>query len=342
VEETVKKILMTLLLAGLATCVACTEGCGPDPDPVDDDDTSIDDDDSTDDDDTTDDDDDLVEPMGLTFSLEMEVLPPEATGDDDDSSARDDDDSAADDDDSAADDDDSAADDDDSAADDDDDDDVVQPEESEVSAVFTFRYWEDMEAGVTLCDQLVAIEGLATFGYGALDDGSCNNCTGLILFDPDTAVDISNPAADPDHCDPAWLEATGWDFGMLLLQSPGTETSAGTAFGDYLELALIDAGSMAALGLDAAAGGGSDADALQEMLAEYGLVLSQLALTNNIDGSLGAASGLDAVANNAGGTSSWFFYFYLFRNPEENPHEGMDMVGTYGGQALWVITFSPE
>ena len=30
VEETVKKILMTLLLAGLATCVACTEGCGPD------------------------------------------------------------------------------------------------------------------------------------------------------------------------------------------------------------------------------------------------------------------------------------------------------------------------
>ena len=330
-----KKTALILLLAVLGLGVVLTTGCpAPDDDDVGDDDDVVDDDDSSE----ADDDDDTIDPAGISFSVSMTVVPPDAARDDDDDSAADDDDSAGDDDDSAGDDDDSAGDDDDVA----DDDDAVDPEAYEVTADFTFVYWEDMEAGVGLCDQHIQIEGEAIFGFGSVDDGSCNNCTGRITFDPATATDVSNPAADPDHCDPAELQAATWDFGMLLLQEAGTETSSGTAWGDFLDLAMMDAASMEGLGLDAAVSGGSTAPELQADLADYGLVLSQLALTNNVAGSLGADSGLDGVANNAGGASTWYFYYYLFRNPEQNPHEGTDMVGEYGGQGFWVITFAQE
>gem|GEM_PF-1510599 len=355
--KNLKYLLMALMLGLSVPMVACTATTGDD----DDDATPPPDDD--DDDSTPDDDDDTtggLEINSLTFNATFTVIAGDggdggaadaaddddsAAGDDDDSAAGDDDDSATGDDDDAADDDDSAtgddddaADDDDSAGDDDDaadDDDSAQPPEGySVVANFSFTYWRDIQNQIEECEQVIQIEGTADFGFGVMQ-GECNNCTGRLTFDPTTGVDISDPANG--ECDVAVLDANGANFGALLLSPTSDE-----AYGDFLDLALIDAATHTQLGTDWAVNTGLDAAGIQEGLDQFALTYTHTGFTNNVEGTLGNGSGLEGVANNAGGNSTWFAYWQLFKNPEINPHEGIDMNGDYGGSAFFLINFQPQ
>ena len=112
-----------------------------------------------------------------------------------------------------------------------------------------------------------------------------------------------------------------------------------TAYGDFVTMGLMDAATHEALGIDWAVNGGYTAAEVTADLAEFGLNYTHSGLINNVEGTLGAASGLDTVANNAGAGSTWFGYWSAFLNPELNGHVGSDMNGDYGLQATWIITF---
>ncbi len=269
-------------------------------------------------------------------------------GDDDDNEDDDDvvDDDDNQDDDDNEDDDDVIADDDDLVEDDDDlvddDDDVdftftglsfsatLEVNGSSAEIEYVFSYWEDMAAGIKACDQHVQLDG--DYGWGLAPPG-CSDCTSVLEFDEGSAVDVSNPAADPDHCDPAVLDAAGANFGEALTTMPSD------GYGDFLVLGVIDEGTMESGGLTADVSGDLDADEIQTGLDDYALVYTHSGLTEAYPDSLGDASGISAVADENG--ADFFFYFYFFINPDTNPNDGAEMDGEYGAQAHWIINFSP-
>ncbi len=112
-----------------------------------------------------------------------------------------------------------------------------------------------------------------------------------------------------------------------------------TAYGDFLELAVQDRATMEGLELDAANDGGQAVADIQAGLDDFGLLMTHAAGTEDVEGSLGNQSGLSGVAATMGTGTIWRYYWYVFKNPETNPHEGADMDGDYGGQSFWVITF---
>ena len=265
--------------------------------------------------------------------------------DDDDTEDSDDDDADGDDDDVVGDDDDVVGDDDDVVGDDDDfvdDDDVavdfdfdglsfsasleVNGSSAEIDYVFT--YWEDIQAGIKNCDQHMELDG--DYDWGLAPPG-CSDCTSVLEFDAGSAVDISNPAADPDHCDPGLLDAAGANFGVAMTTMPSD------GYGDFLVVGQVDAGTMQEEYLSADGAGDQDASEIQSGLDDYGLAYTHSGLTQAYSGSLAEASGISAVAAENG--TDWYFYFYWFVNPSTNPNEGPEMDGEYGGQAHWIITF---
>ena len=318
----------TLLLALALVLPGCDFFGQPDDDdafPFDDDDLFPDDDDVTypDDDDGR-----TFEYDGISFSVTLVVTPPWEQPPPD----PDDDDSVGDDDDSAWDDDDSAADDDDSSA-------VDEPPGYTVTADFVFSYWIDLSSSDRACDQHIRVEGVADFGAGPVDDGSCDGCTGRLRFDPETAVDVSDYLEDPIQCDRPVLIASGSDFGTRMLQPSGVQTSGGIAWGDFLDLALMDAATMEWLGLTASVSGNNSPSDIAANVGAFGSVFTHATFVNRIDGSFASVTNLDSIAATASEDSTWFFYFYLFVDPLENGWTGVDMVGTYRGRGFWVINF---
>jgi len=343
-------LLLSSLLPLLALVLpACSFFGHPDDDDTiwfDDDDLFLDDDDVAFPDD---DDGQVFDYDGISFSVTLTVTPPweQPVGDDDDSSVADDDDSSliddddsswADDDDSAWTDDDDSGDDDDSALQDDDDSAAAEPGYT-VSADFVFSYWTDLSESDRACDQFIHVEGVADFGAGSVADGSCDDCTGVLRFDPATLVDTSDYLEDPTQCDPPVLIASGRDFGIRMLMPAGQQTSGGIAWGDFLELALMDAVTMEALELTASLSGNNSPSDIAANVGAFGNVFTHVAFVNRIDGSFAAVTNLDSIAATAGPESTWFFYFYLYLDPAENEWTGQDMVGTYRGRGFWVINF---
>jgi len=321
--------LYYLLLAAVLGLSMSLYGCPP---TADDDDSTppADDDDVTDDDDDDDDDNTGFEYEALTFGAQITVIAP------DDDDERDDDDSAGDDDDSAMDDDDDSAmdDDDDSSADDDDiapdDDDSAPPADAyDVSIVFYFSYWADQAAGVLACQQLVQATGEAVFGFNAVEDGTCNNCTGHIVLDPTSFTDISDPLVDPDHCDVAVLDEAGTNYGFAMT-APAPDGGA-----DFVELGTLNAAAMEALGAAADTGGNQTAAQITADLAGGGYAFVQAAAINATAATVSAQSGLDAVANPVGAGQSWYYFWYFYKDPATNPHEGTDMHGEYFAGSFW-------
>jgi hypothetical protein len=201
---------------------------------------------------------------------------------------------------------------------------------------YVFSYWTDYQSQILQCKQTVRLDGTGDFSaLGGIVEG-CNNCTGALVFDNTTMTDVSDPSADPEACDPAVLTAAEADFGQAML------TAAPDGYGDFLSMGLVDANTMGTLSLDLAVGGGYSADEMTAAWEEYELTFTHAGYVENIKGSLSEGSGLDAVAANAGGTSTWFGYWQLFKNEADNTHEGIDLDGAYGGQAVWVITFNPQ
>jgi len=146
---------------------------------------------------------------------------------------------------------------------------------------------------------------------------------------------VDTSAAEPaDGCDVAELEKSQANFGSAMLTSV---TDGG--YGDYLNLALIDATTMEALGLDLASAGGYSAAEMTATWADYSLEFTHAGYVDNLPGSLSEGSGLATVAANAGSGSNWYGYWQIFKDPTMNTHSGGDLSGQYGGQAAWVITF---
>ena len=176
--------------------------------------------------------------------------------------------------------------------------------------------------------------GWASFGFGILASDGCDNCTGYIEFDEDTVTDVSDPATNPEDCDPALLDAADQNFGLQLL----TPESEG-GFGDYLTMGLVDSASMDALGLSLADDGTNTASEISDALAVFDFVFTHAGYVHNLPGSLAEQSGLDSVADNAGSSSNWYGYWQIYKDPVINPHSGTDMEGEYAGQTQWTVTF---
>jgi hypothetical protein len=241
------------------------------------------------------------------------------------------------------DDDDSAGDDDDSAGDDDDSGPAGNANNN-ATVQYQINYWAEYSASTQVlnCRQVVEADAEIVYGVGAVGT-TCNNCTGLLTVDPSTAVDVSNPAADPEHCDPAVLAAEGADYGIGLMLTKAN----GGFYGDFQTMGLVDDSVHETLGIDWSQNPDNDqtASGIEDYFADpYGLDYVATGLVQDNEGTLANDSGLTGVAVPAGAGSNWYGYWRLFRNPKENPWEstsdnGYTLSGVYGLDAMWVITF---
>ena len=300
------QLLIVLLSSLLALAVGCPGA--PDDDVVSDDAYTppTDDDDLDDDDDLGDDDDDVICPGGgaMTHGATLTFAPP----------AGDDDDSAGDDDDSADDDDDSAG----APL-------VVQS----VTIVYDLTYWADQAAGVANCVQFIEASGEAMLGPGSLDAVGCAACEGLILLDPSSVVDISDRTTDPEHCDPTLLDAAQSNYGAAFTRLPPD------GGGDFLSLALMTAEVMEELELSFHVNGSQTAAEIASELAVDGFELVRVGSIDLAPATIAAQGGLAAIANPAEDGSSWYFYWYLYRDPATNAHEGPGLQGQYLAGSFW-------
>ncbi len=382
--------LLALLLSLSLGLTGCPGG-DDDDSAADDDDATPPDDDDDDSTPPTDDDDDSTPTGGfgdwtlLQFNWELTFIAPgeeppadddddERDNHDDDDSAADDDDSAADDDDSAADDDDDSAttdddddsattddDDDDSADDDDDDsadddDDSVDPDAWTVQAQFIFVYLDqDPATGqyALECVQRVEVDGVADFGFSVGSDNNCTNCTGMMNFDYETAIDVSNPGVNPNDCDPAIFEDKNVvDYGFAFLTPAGVEPGiipqqdgTFTNYGDWLNLGVVTRATHETIGTDFCSGdpdctaAGNQA-AAEEDIGKTGVYAAAL----GVDGSEGSGTGasllgLDAVTEYTGTASDYLYAGVLQRDSAENDYEDpVDLNGGYIGNAGFVLT----
>lgn len=309
--------------------------------------------------------------LGLTLLGVVACTAPRGVGDDDDSATGDDDDDVSDDDDATDDDDvlgddDDATDDDDAATDDDDAAPVELPYsvmafQLELNVVqasgtnyglggtYKFIYYEsyDQANQVEYCREVIEFEAVAQFGPNVV--AGCNNCTGQISLDETLVDHVSNPAIDPAHCDPSWLNADDdgngfpdYSFGWRFVTS-----QANGGDGDFLNLGLIDYSTFASLGLFAdlpsvdqfgvTTPPQNDASALAAPW--QGMDVTHFGYVNAQPGTFSETSGLSTVAGTAGAGSNYRFYFTIAKNPAVNSHNGTDMVGEYVGGAAWIINF---
>jgi len=185
------------------------------------------------------------------------------------------------------------------------------------------------------CNQLISVEGVATFGSAA--STGCSDCTGKIDFDASTAVDISPSAPAGQGCDVAVLDAAGRNMGQALLLS-----QANGGWGDFLSIGLIDATTMGNEGLDLLAGGGATAADLDVGLADQGRVFTHAGYSDMQTGNLADLASIDITFAPAGSGSSWHGAWQISTDPSQNTYVGPDLNGQYSVAGIWLITFEPS
>ena len=200
-----------------------------------------------------------------------------------------------------------------------------------IAATFKFTYWSDGANQIIDCEQSISIEGTADFGSSV---AGCGNCIGKIDFDDSTASDVSAGTGSPDACSAVALDEAGANLGTALLS---TITNGG--YGDFLSIALIDAGTMGGLNLDLASAGGYSASEISAALGNLGLTFTHAGYSSNEVGTMSEASSLDSVAANAGSGSTWYGY-WMIGATGANSHSGTDLNGSYAAQAVWQIGFN--
>jgi len=281
----------------------------------DDDDSIVDDDDDDlpeDDDDAVDDDDDdgLPDFDGITFEFQMDVSA-EDVGDDDDSAGGGEE----------------------------------RGTQYTVTVQHTINYWIDVQNGIALCTQVMESQAEAWFGFGVVPelgvDESCPQFTGYLEVDPTTVTDLSNPDLDPEHCDPAGLDAVGGNYGRRLL-SPADPNATPANYGDFLSFGFLDAETHSILGIELNTNpqAATSADALRAEYEGFGLTYVGAAFLPVTPGSLAAGAGLDQIANPVGSGCDWLAGFELFKNPATNEHVGEDLQGEYGATAGFLLGFN--
>ena len=278
-------------------------------------------------------------------------------GDDDDD---DDDDSSSDDDDSTPPADDDDDDDDDDTlppTDDDDDDDDSTPPPSfapnqvsfgalfdvtcvsgpvcDLEATLQVRYWIDQASGQLLCEQHLEGSGTITLGYETVSD--CPNCTGQYALG--SFVDVTNPAADPDHCDMPDVDFAELNYGEVFVTSPPD------GFGDFAQGVFMNAGTHDSLGTDYSDNGTLNHDDLVPQYEEFGLTYAGLIFWDSgISGS--AAEGLDSAGLfSAEGDSGQYqpaliVYFNSEANTDADPDSDSGFQGEHGALGTFLYNLN--
>jgi hypothetical protein len=292
------------LLLPILLLSGCFLPVWPEPPAGADDDDATDDDDAVDDDDVGADDDDTggdFEADGLTFEFTASVST--GAGDDDDSASY------------------------------------------TVATEFQITYFVDINNGITNCVQHVTVEGEAWFEFGIVntldDQGTCDNCTGFIEYDPATITDISNPDLDPEHCDPAELVAVGVDYATRML-SPADPNATPPNMGDFLTLATWDYTTHDILGTDLTVSTEVDRTAAgtATFWEEYTLTYSHAGFVWAHPQSLAGSAGLDSVNRAPHAGSDYLAAWEIFLNSADNTHDPLtnqDMKGNYGGIANYTL-----
>ena len=297
-------LTLSFAAAQLALSVGCT--------PPDDDDVVVDDDDAADDDDASDDDDTLDDDIPANFAS-LAALMTVTCGDD--PPPGDDDDSGADDDDSGADDDDSGD---------------PGPEPCSLQIDYVVQYFVDIQSNQLACEQHLAATGEVVHGFGSA--AGCPNCSASFTIDPTTWQDVSDPAADPDHCDPAALEAQGLGLGDDLMSGAG----------DFGQGAFLSASVHAALGSDYAVGGGMTEADISANYADADLAYAGLIFWETLPGS--AAEGLAGAdlfvpEGDAGQFQPTFIVYYdPAANLEADPSSPDGWRGLHGAGSTFYYT----
>ena len=297
-----------LFVLPLALTGCPSGGTGDDDDAADDDDDDLpqDDDDAADDDDAT----NGFEADGITFNFTTTVTA-NASGDDDDSAE-----------------------------------DGARGMSWDVLTEFQITYWVDIQNGIENCTQKATIEGDAWFEFGIVntlgDQGNCENCTGFIEYDPATYTDISNPALDPEDCDPAELTAVGADYALRML-SPADPNATPPNMGDFLTTATWDFTTHDVLGTDITVSTDIDrtATGAETEWAQYSLQYSHTGFVWAHPNSLAGTAGLSSITRPPHPGSDYLGSWEIFLNPAENDHDpktNQDMQGDYGGSANYILT----
>ncbi len=200
--------------------------------------------------------------------------------------------------------------------------------EQGASATVTYvvTYWMDA-AGNLLCVQLLEATGEAVFGPTAVE--GCDLCSGLITLDPASVVDVSDPVADPDQCDPNGFGSYRANVGLRMLTPPD-----GCSLGDFLSMGLIEAAAFADSGIDLDLSDGREITAAttSEELAGEGLLLAGVGLTEAAPDSL-----TEYYASLVWGSGGWHGFWVLHRDPAANPFEGPGLEGVYGADVPWLF-----
>lgn len=210
-----------------------------------------------------------------------------------------------------------------------DDDDSAGPISRSVSMEYVLTLWWDIYAGVGGCEQHLVVQGQLLDGPGPVE--GCADCAGLALFDRTTVVDVSDPAADPDHCYPSEM------VGALGVPAELLVTPAMGGYGDFLSLALMEADVVAGLELPNHPDAAGWVQEQREELASYDLELTHLGLVQASPGSFTGGSGISTLSDAPEPESDWYF-FWSVTAPQGQPG-GENLAGERLGWGLWLVTF---
>jgi hypothetical protein len=189
-------------------------------------------------------------------------------------------------------------------------------------------------AGDLTCRQRLLFDGSVAFGAGLITD--CPGCTGVLTIDPESVLDLTNPAVDSEDCDPAWIVSSQLNYGVGMLTPRDQD-----GFGDLLSIGLIDIERFAGLGLFVDQAQEYDAPALISAFQDGGTAIAQIGYLADEVGSVTNGTGFGAVAEGAGpGGDAWLAAWQIYRNPAVNPYTGLDMEGQYLGRMLWNVNDS--
>lgn len=226
-----------------------------------------------------------------------------------------------------------------------DDDDAPSPAAArEIRAEFRFLYRGSGNA--LSCDQRVEIRGRAWFGDGIVetlgDVGTCASCTGFLEFDPATYLDITATSGGGARaCDLAVLQDLGSNWGVRLLSPPDPAATPPT-HGDFLSLALWDAETHAASGVDLTVAPEDDhtAEGATAAHAELDRLYTHAAFVRAVPESVAVELELGAVTRRPEPGSDYLFA-WLFSVPTHEAPEvpPVELLGTYDAEASFAVFF---
>ncbi len=199
------------------------------------------------------------------------------------------------------------------------------------------RYWIDINNGQLFCEQVWTADAEITLGFGAAPD--FENSTGYFEVDTDTWTDVTDPAADPDHCDVAALVANDFDF-MTPFTTPADGADP-AAWGDFNQGGFMAAGVHEAIGTDYAQNGGLSAEELTTQYAEFaltyaGIIFWDATIAGSAAEGLSGAPLFDGDGDSGQYQPAMITYFNPETNVEADPASATGLIGEHGAGSTFL------